>query len=130
MQPLLGSPPFPIPVDPLAEIPPKTLAVLCYVPVVGFVASVIVLSARRFRRDLALRFHAFQGLYIFAAWLLVDWAIDPIFRLFPHHGFGLDHLLSLGLIFVWIFMLIKTYHGKSYSLPVLGELAHRSAHER
>ena len=127
---MIAGPGTPIPVDPLATIPPKTLAVLCYVPVIGFISSVVVLSARRFRKDLALRFHAFQGLYLFAAWLTVNWAIDPIFHLFPHHGFGLSHLLELALIFVWIFMLIQTSHGKSYSLPVLGELAHRSAHER
>ncbi len=103
---------------------------MCYIPVFGWIAAVIVLGARRFRSDLTLRFHAFQGLYIFATWLLVDWAIGPIFSALPHHIFPVDHLLHALLFFVWIFMLIKTSQGAVFSLPFLGELAHRSVHER
>ncbi len=77
-----------------------------------------------------MRFHAFQGLYIFAAWLLVDWAVEPIFNALPHHVFRVDHLLQAILLGVWVLMLVKTSHGEVYSLPVLGELAQRSAHER
>ncbi len=129
-QPPLMTRPAAVPADPLSGVSPRTLSILCYVPVMGWIASVIVLGARRFRTDLALRFHAFQGLYIFAAWLLVDWGIQPLFNSLPHHVFRLDHLLQAILIGVWIFMLIKTSHGKAYSLPILGELAHRSANER
>ena len=124
-----GAPPF-APADPLSNIPPRTLATLCYIPIVGWVASVIVLGARRFRQDYTMRFHAFQGLYIFAAWLLVDWAIQPIFSSLPHHVFRVDHLLQAVLFGVWIFMLIKSSQGQAYSLPILGELATRSAREK
>jgi uncharacterized membrane protein len=93
------------------------------------VASVIVLGARRYRNDFNLRFHAFQGLYIFAAWLLVDWAIQPFFSSLPHNFFRLDLLLKMVLLGVWVFMLVKTSHGEAYSLPVFGELAQRSAQE-
>ena len=116
--------------DPLANISPRTLAILCYVPIVGWVASVIVLGARRFRQDFTLRFHAFQGLYIFAAWLLVDWAIHPIFANLPDHVFRVDKLLQGILFAVWIFMLVKSSHGEAYSLPILGDLAQRSAREK
>jgi uncharacterized membrane protein len=126
-QPSAG--PTPISVDPLASVSPRTLAVLCYIPIVGWIASVIVLGARRYRNDFNLRFHAFQGLYIFAAWLLVNWAIEPFFSSLPHHFFRLDHLLEFVLLGVWVFMLIKTSHGEAYSLPVFGELAQRSAQE-
>src|SRR5579871_170681 len=118
------------PADPLANIHPRTLSVLCYIPVVGWIASVIVLGSRRYRTDYPLRFHAFQGLYIFAAWLLVDWAIQPFFAAMPHNFFRLDHLLQLALVGVWIFMLVKTSQGEAYSLPVFGELAQRSAQEK
>jgi uncharacterized membrane protein len=121
---------MPVPIDPLSGMSPRTFSILCYVPIVGWVAAVIVLGARRFRTNLALRFHAFQGLYIFAAWLLVDWAISPMFDALPKSVFRLDHLLQTILIVVWIFMLVKTSRGEQYSLPVLGELAHRSANER
>ncbi len=119
----------PAPADPLANISPRTFSILCYIPLVGWVASVVVLGATRFRNDLTLRFHAFQGLYLFAAWLLVNWAIEPIFNAIPHL-FRLDHMLEALLLAVWIFMIVKTSHGETYSLPLVGELAHRSVHER
>ena len=111
-------------------ITPRKLAIFCYIPVAGWIACVFALGAQRYRNDRALRFHAFQGLYIFAAYLLVKWAIQPVFASIPHDLFRVDHLLVLFLIGVWIFMMIKTSHGEAYSLPVIGELAHRSAQER
>ncbi len=122
--------PGPVSADPLSGVSPRTFTIMCYIPLVGWIASVIVLGSRRFRKDLMLRFHAFQGLYIFAAWLLVDWAISPMFDALPRHVFRLDHLLQAILIGVWIFMIIKTSHGQVCSLPLIGELAHRSANER
>jgi uncharacterized membrane protein len=116
-------------VDFLERVPNRTFSILCYVPVIGWVPSVVVLGMKRFRGDFVMRFHAFQGLYIFAAWLIVDWAIQPIFSSL-HHVLRVDSLLQLLLMFVWIFMLVKTSHGEIYELPLIGELAQRSARER
>jgi uncharacterized membrane protein len=115
--------------DPLANIPDRTFAVLCYAPVIGWVASVLVLVMRRFRGDFNMRFHAFQGLYIFAAWLIVDWAIKPFFSAVGQHVFRVDSLLEMLLTMVWIFMMVKTGQGETYELPLVGELAQRSAKE-
>jgi len=115
-------------VDFLERIPSRTFSILCYIPVVGWVPAVVVLGMKRFRGDFVMRFHAFQGLYIFAAWLIVDWAIQPIFSSL-HHVMRVDSLLQLLLLFVWIFMLVKTSHGEVYELPIIGELAQRTARE-
>jgi uncharacterized membrane protein len=116
--------------DPLAGISPRKMAIFCYIPVAGCAACVIALGSRRVKNDRALRFHAFQGLYIFAAYLLVEWTVQPIFASLPNSVFRLDQLLELFLFGVWVFMMIKTKHGEAYSLPLIGELAHRSAQER
>src|SRR4051812_36079076 len=58
--------------DPLAGLSPRAAAILCYVPAVGWIAAIIVLAARKFKDNHLIRFHAFQGLYLFAAWLIVD----------------------------------------------------------
>jgi len=81
-QPIAG----PHPVDPLAGITPRTASILCYIPGIGWIASVIVLAADKFRNNHIVRFHAFQGLYLFVAWLIVEWVISPIFREihYPH----------------------------------------------
>ena len=117
------------PDDVLTGVAPRTLAVLCYIPFVGVLASIVVLASRRFRSDITIRFHAFQGLYLFAAHLVVQWAIKPMFMA-THMPFRPDHLLQALIVFVWIFMLVKTSQGQVYALPVIGELAQRSAEER
>ena len=116
-------------VDPFAGVTPRTASVLCYIPVIGWIAAVIILAAQRFRQDRVVRFHAFQGLYLFAAWLFVDWAVKPFFRSLPDHVVRVDLLLQALILGLWIFMIVKASHEEAYVLPVIGELAQRSAAE-
>jgi len=113
----------------------RNASTLCYIPWFGWIAAVIALASNRFKRDYEVRFHAFQGLYLFVAWLLVDWVVSPVLRLtgfgfwqpMPHMGGGILHLLILA---GWIVMLIKVRHGEHYRLPILGDLAERSVAEQ
>jgi uncharacterized membrane protein len=111
----------------------RSAALLCYIPMVGWIAAVVVLASDRFRRDTQVRFHAFQGLYLFVAWLLVQWVVSPV--LYVTGGFSSFHrLASSGLhlvIFVaWIIMIVKVSHNENYRLPIVGELAERSVSEQ
>jgi uncharacterized membrane protein len=116
--------------DPLAGLSPRTAAILCYVPAIGWIAAIIVLAARRFKDDRMIRFHAFQGLYLFAAWLIVDWVVGPIVRSTPGHFFPIDSLLQAIILVVSIFMMVKASHNEAYVLPIIGELAQKSATEQ
>lgn len=116
--------------DPLAGLSPRTASILCYIPTVGWIAAVIVLASRRFKTDHVARFHAFQGLYIFACWLAVNWIIRPISLTLPDHFIRIDHLLEGLILGVSIFMMIKASHNEPYVLPIIGELAQRSAAEQ
>lgn len=116
--------------DLLGSLTPKTASTLCYIPVVGWIAAVIVLAADRFRHDLQVRFHAFQGLYLFVAWLIAHQVLRPLWDQLPDAFLPVDKLLEGVLVFAGIFMLVKTSHEQSYSLPILGELAEKSAAER
>jgi uncharacterized membrane protein len=97
---------------------------------VGWIAAIIVLATRRFKSDKIVRFHAFQGLYLFAAWLMVQWVIRPAMLGMPTHFIRFDHILEGILLAVSIFMIIKTSHDEPYVLPIIGELAQRSAAEQ
>jgi uncharacterized membrane protein len=113
--------------DPLAGIQPRTASILCYIPGIGWIASIIVLASDKFRRDRTVRFHAFQGLYLFVAWLMEDWVLRPMFRMAPDlHVHGIVQALLLGMS---IFMLVKAAHEEAYPLPLFGELAQRSVAE-
>jgi len=119
----------PRPADPFASVTPRTASILCYIPVVGWIASIVVLASERFRSNRVVRFHAFQGLYLFVAYLIDDWVLNPfVFAPFPHvHLNGIIQLVLLGMS---IFMIIKTSHDETYALPIIGELAEKSVSER
>jgi uncharacterized membrane protein len=116
--------------DPLGGLSGRTASILCYVPAVGWIAAVIVLAAHKFRGDRAARFHAFQGLYLFAAWLAVSWIVRPMVASLPEHFVRIDHILETIILGVSIFMMVKASHGEAYVLPLIGELAQRSAIEQ
>jgi uncharacterized membrane protein len=116
--------------DPLAAMSPRTAAILCYVPTVGWIAAVVVLAARKFKNDRIVRFHAFQGLYLFAAWLVVQWVIRPLMSSLPERVIRVDHILEALLLAVSILMMVKAAHNEPYVLPIIGELAQKSAAEQ
>jgi uncharacterized membrane protein len=113
--------------DPFSSITPRTASILCYVPWLGWLAAIVVLASQRFRDNRIVRFHAFQGLYLFVAWLIEDWVLHPVFAGIPH--VHLDGIIKAVLIFMSIFMIIKASHEEAYSLPIIGELAEKSVAE-
>jgi uncharacterized membrane protein len=124
--------------DVFSGISDRNAALLCYIPWLGWIAAVIVIASRRYKRDTPeareVRFHAFQGLYLFVAWLIVDWVISPVLRF---EGMGMGHafsplggLLRLAMLAAWIVMLVKVSRSEHYRLPIIGEMAERSVHEQ
>ncbi len=118
-----------------SNISHRNAVLLCYIPWVGWIAAIAVLASDRFRSERRLRFHAFQGLYLFAAWLMVEWVVAPMLA-FPVSTVGfpvyrtISQLLHLAILGAWIFMLIKVSHDQDYHLPVIGDLADRSVSEQ
>jgi uncharacterized membrane protein len=118
----------PRPGDPFASITPRTASVLCYIPGLGWIGSIIVLASERFRGNRVVRFHAFQGLYLFVAYLIEDWVLKPMFGAIPHmHISGVIQLVLFGMS---IFMIVKASKDEAYALPIIGELAEKSVSER
>jgi uncharacterized membrane protein len=120
-------------VEYMQGISPRTASLLCYIPILGWIVAIVVLASARFRDNVRVRFHAFQGLYLFVAWLIVDWALGPMFR-YAFFGPPLHQLfpaLLKAVIFgAWIFMIIKTSQDETYKLPILGDLAEKSVSEQ
>jgi uncharacterized membrane protein len=113
--------------DPFAGLNPRTASILCYIPGLGWIASIIVLASDRFRFDRTVRFHGFQGLYLFVAWLLDDLVFRPLFLRIPNlHLYSVIQAVLLGMS---IFMMVKASHDEAYPLPLFGELAQKSVAE-
>ena len=109
---------------------PRTASILCYVPFLGWIASIVVLASEKFRANRTVRFHAFQGLYLFVAWLIIDHVMAPVIGLAGGGRLHLGSLLRAGMLGVWVFMLVKTSQEQLFSLPIIGELAERSVAEQ
>ncbi len=123
-----ASPATPLPgADPLAGIQPRTASILCYIPGMGWIVSIVVLASDKFRRNRSVRFHAFQGLYLFVAWLMNDWVLRPMFSMAPR--FHIHQIIQVVLLGMSVFMMVKAAHEEAYPLPLFGELAQRSVAE-
>ena len=119
--------------DPLAGLSNRTASMLCYIPVFGVIPSIIFLAVQRYRTNMGVRFNAFQSVYLFVAFLLISSVLPSFFWISFHNGW-LGHsfagLLKSVLIVTWIYLLVKAGQEQSVHLPVIGDLAARSAAEQ
>ncbi len=115
--------------DFLKNLTSRNASLMCYIPVAGWIISIIILASDRFRAEREVRFHAFQGLYLFVLWLFVDWVFAPFSYSIeaPHY---IAKALKAVVFGAWIFMMVKTSQGDNFRLPILGELADRSVSEQ
>lgn len=118
----------------------RASCVLCYTPFLGWVVAIIVLAADRFRNQPVVRFHAFQALYLFVTWLLVDRVVGPVLHLalvrpfsggmaFWWPGLGIGGLvgaLELAIVVVSIYMMFRVNENEFIRLPLLSDLADKS----
>lgn len=120
-------------VDPLARMSDRTASVLCYIPVFGVLPAIIFLAIQRYRTNAKVRFNAFQSLYLFVAFLIVS-SVLPSFFWFGFHDLGFHHvlipLLKAAVFAIWIYLLVKAAQEQQVHLPVIGDLAARSAAEQ
>ncbi len=125
-----GIPKAPPPVaasSPFDTITPRTASILCYIPVFGVIPAIIILASHHFRADSGVRFNAFQSVYLFVAWLIVSTA-----RGLPFSGLesGTLELVKLAFLICWIVLLVRSSQGQQVKLPIIGDLAARSATEQ
>jgi uncharacterized membrane protein len=105
---------------------------LCYV--LGFITGILFLVLAPYNQIRAVRFHAFQSIFLNVAWIAV-WIVMTIFgTMIATISFmlatlwGLFSLLvSLAILVLWIYMIVKAYQGDKVVLPVVGPLAEKQA---
>ncbi len=119
--------------DPLAGLSNRTASVLCYIPVFGVIPSIVFLAIQRYRTNIKVRFNAFQSVYLFVVFLLISSVLRPFFWISFNDswlGHGFVDLLKSAVVFTWIYLLIAAAQERSVHLPLIGDLAARSAAEQ
>src|SRR5215467_2473470 len=95
---------------------------LCYIPIIGL----IFLLIEPYNRNRTIRFHAFQSLFLLAAWIVVRILMVALAQILWSLYF-LWTLVSLAFAVLWLFLIFKTFSGGKVVLPVIGPLAEKQA---
>jgi uncharacterized membrane protein len=94
---------------------PRFLATMAYAG--GMITGAVLLAVEK--RDRFVRFHAMQSVVTFVGVLLVS----LILRGVPFVGLMLYIPFILAVFALWVFLMVKAWHGASYKVPYLGDLA-------
>ncbi|MFB3916071.1 MAG: zinc-ribbon domain-containing protein [Terriglobales bacterium] len=106
---------------------------LCYSPV-GLIADIVFLLVEPFNRNPFIRFHAFQSLFLCAAWFvvaiglaIVSSLLGSLFGPLALLLFPINMIIGLGMLVLCVLMMVKAYQMETPRLPVIGEMAARQA---
>jgi len=115
------SPEAPKPTGTSTGLEPNVAGLLCYV--LGWITGLIFILLEK--ENQFVRFHAMQSIVTFGAFTVL-WMILQILMRVPFIGviFWLLYIISgiLALV-LWIVLIVKTYQGNRYKLPIVGDFA-------
>jgi len=122
--------PTPPPVSMPQVLTDNVAAALCYL--LGLLTGILFLILAPYSQNRAIRFHAFQSIFLNVAWIavfialsIVSMALLPI----PFVGAILSMLLHLGahlgFFILWLMLMYKAYNNERWILPVIGPLAEK-----
>ena len=98
---------------------------LCYLG--AFITGIIFLVIAPYNKSKFVRFHAFQSIFYFIAWIVLNIIFGMLVLM--SHGFMalLLPLFHLALFLVWLYLMYTAYNNKKVKLPVIGDLAEKQA---
>ncbi len=91
---------------------------------VTIIPAIVFLVVEPYNRNRFVRFHAFQSIFLYVAWIILHFALHTFLPWFLWPLWG---LIDLALFALWIVLLIKAYNGQMWKLPVVGDMAERQA---
>jgi uncharacterized membrane protein len=98
---------------------------LCYLG--AFITGIIFLVIAPYNKSKFVRFHAFQSIFFFIAWIVINIAFGMM--VIMSHGFMalLLPLFHLALFLLWLYLMYTAFNNKKVKLPVIGDLAEKQA---
>jgi uncharacterized membrane protein len=95
---------------------------LAYIPIIGL----IFLLIDPYKTNRAIRFHAFQGLLLLAAVIVLN-IITGILVGAIYSFWFLYSLIRLVFAVIWLYCMYQAYQGSKFVLPILGPIAEKQA---
>jgi uncharacterized membrane protein len=93
-------------------------------------AGIAYLIVEPFKRSPYVRFHAWQSIFFFVAWAVIDILVGLVQNIVPSTVFltlTVLQLVGLAIFIVWLIVFIGAFGGKLIKLPIIGGLAARQA---
>ena len=94
------------------------------------ILAIVFLLIEPFNKNKFIRFHCFQCLFFWAAYIVASIVLTMI-AIVPYIGWIISLLgwmvLGLGGVVVWILLMVKAYQNQMWKLPFIGELAAKQA---
>ncbi len=97
---------------------------------ITLIPAIVFLIIEPFKRSSYVRFHAWQSIFFFVAWTVIDILVGVVQNLVPSTVFltlTVLQLVGLAIFVIWIFVFISAFNGKRVKLPILGDLAEKQA---
>jgi uncharacterized membrane protein len=94
------------------------------------IPAIVFLIVEPFKRSSYVRFHAWQSIFFFIAWAVIDILVGLVQHIVPSAVFftlTVLQLVGLAIFIVWLIVFIGAFGGKQIKLPVIGDLAARQA---
>ena len=106
-----------------ASLTDNQAAALTYL--LGPVTGALFLMWAPYNQSRNVRFHAFQSIFLTAAWLVVVFFIGLVFSFWVALGFAIGRLVQLAALVGWLFLMWQTYQGNRLAVPIIGPLAEK-----
>jgi uncharacterized membrane protein len=97
---------------------------------ITIIPAIVFLIIEPFKRSPLVRFQAWQSIFFFVAWAIVNILIGIVQHLVPTALFltlTVLQLVGLAIFVVWLVVFIGAFSGKRIKLPILGNLAEAQA---
>ena len=123
-------PPPPAPLS-LPGLDANVASALCYLALV--LTGVLFLFLEPYNRNKAIRFHAFQSIFVWIGIIIASAGVRIVFGTLldgPHTYWLMDLIwsaFSLGTIGLWLMLMYRAYNGERWVAPVAGQMAEKFA---
>ena len=126
---LPGAQPYSAPVATSGGMTDNVASALCYA--LGLITGILFLVLAPYNQNRLIRFHAFQSIFLNAAWI-VFWIVETMIAIvMPWYVMTVVSLIgllvALGFLALWLVLMFKAYNNEKLKLPIIGDLAEKQA---
>ena len=97
---------------------------------ITLIPAIVFLIIEPFKKSSYVRFHAWQSIFFFVAWAVINILVGVVQNIVPSAVFltlTVLQLVGLAIFLVWIYVFVSAFGGKRLKLPIIGDLAEKQA---